>query len=276
MFSKFYGDGADIYKALEKEFDVKEFIDIDYIGGKLGLALTLHQTAYEIIDKNRLRGLLDRYHNDILMHWDNYISLRDRALVGYAHGVSALVHHLGNCLLPGSDVDKELAEKLLHKVWQYDRSCKMAGTNQWTDNRFITDEPLNRSWCHGLPGVGISRLGLLPIQKYCSHAKADLAFILQTLGSESHTHGSHHLCCGDCGEIDFLIEASKIDEFKEVSEQLLGIRTRSLLESIGNAQLFHGTVGSIKFSLAPDLFQGAAGIGYTLLRIQNRDLPVVY
>lgn len=270
------GDKEEIYKALDKKFDEKEFADIDYIAGKLGLILVLCNLPYEVIDTDKLGGLIDKYHNDILYHWDGYVADRKKALIGYAHGIAALVDHLAHCLSSNElKIDKELARNLLAKVWEYDRSCKVCEGGLWSDNRQSELKPVNRSWCHGLPGIGMSRLALLQVEDYKDAAMEDLYLILNTISQENTTGGSHHLCCGECGEIDFLIEASKVPSLHSVSERLLDARTRALVHQIGNGESFLGSAGEVKSFMAPDLFQGASGIGYTLLRLSNSDLPAL-
>ena len=276
---KKHGCKDEIFKALDKKFDAKEFTDFDYMAGKLGLFSILHEVPDAFIDKDALQPYLNTYHNDLLTHWDNYISHRDKALIGFAHGISALVDHLAHCLNTHQKADKTSINALLSKVWDYDRACKIAKSGEslvWSDNRYLDIRPVNRSWCHGLPGIGLSRLSLLNVDSYKNNALDDLSLILQTLAHESKTSGSHHLCCGDCGEIDFLIEISKTESLHSISEKLLDLRIPALLNHIGNGQHFCGMAGTVESSMAPDLFQGAAGIGYTLLRLHDSTLPMPY
>lgn len=276
MLQKIHGDGDKIYKALEKKFDEKEFTDIDYMAGKLGLLSILHNVPNDFKNEDILMPCLDKYHNDILTHWNRYISRKDKALVGYAHGISALIHHLALCLSSQEKIDKGLVQEILSKAWNYDQSCRTAESFLWADNRFLDTKPVNRSWCHGLAGIAMARLSLIKINDYRSTALKDLNFILHYIEKENKTSGSHHLCCGDCGEIDFLIEASKIGSLSYTAKKLLALQIPTILSHIKNGQTFHGTAGKINPYMSPDLFQGAAGIGYTLLRVRDNSLPVLY
>lgn len=276
MLQAIYGDKSEIYKALDKKFDENEFIDIDYMAGKLGLVSVLRGISNDFVDNNILQDYLTKYHKDILKNWNNYISQRDKALIGFAHGISALINHLALCLSSNENADVISIDRLLSKVWEYDRSCKISESYTWADNRYLDIRPVNRSWCHGLPGIGISRLSLLNIDHYKKEALEDIRFILQTISKENKTAGFHHLCCGECGEIDFLIESSKISFFSPTSNELLNSRVLALLNQLESGHFFYGIVGKIDSFMAPDLYQGIAGIGYTLLRLKDNTLPLAY
>ena len=80
----------------------------------------------------------------------------------------------------------------------------------WADYRLLfvdSSGTLNykiRTWCHGSIGIGLSRLGIQPIWEN-KRVRDDLVIALET-AKEMKLQNVDHLCCGNLGLIDFLIQ----------------------------------------------------------------------
>lgn len=129
------------------------------------------------------------------------------------------------------------------------------------------------SWCHGAPGIGLARLGGLAMLDTPS-IRRDIEVALQTT-QQIGFGGPDHLCCGTCGRIDLLLTASQClgrPELASVAGDWLGqILTRA--EQRGVFLMNMALPSKVPH---PQLFQGMAGLGYTMLRMALPDtLPSV-
>lgn len=121
--------------------------------------------------------------------------------------------------------------------------------------------PPTLNWCYGAPGITISRLGMTS----AASALPTLTALIER-NIDQPLHSIDHLCCGNFGRLDVLVEASiRLDR----SDLLTAARRRA-------ACLVHRTNSEFSYGLTPDfpqpllnptLFRGLAGIGYQLLRL---------
>ena len=123
-------------------------------------------------------------------------------------------------------------------------------------------------WCSGAPGIGLARLGGLR-QLDTPDARRDIEnAIATTLACPVQT--SDHLCCGNVGRVDLLIEASRRlgrpELFAEAQRRVAWLVERA--ERVGHYALNATPSGT---AFRPGLFQGTAGIGYQLLRLASPD-----
>jgi len=149
----------------------------------------------------------------------------------------------------------------------FERGAFDAVAGGWPDLRFGKVDGAafcSTMWCHGAPGIGLSRLALLGLED-----DAGFAGEIETAIRATHHYGlrrADHLCCGNFGRIDLLVEAGH--RFGDAG--LLGI---AAVAAEARLDLRERT-GSFGLScddgpewLKPSLFRGVAGIGYELLRI---------
>jgi len=127
-------------------------------------------------------------------------------------------------------------------------------------------------WCSGAPGIGLARLGTLSVhhtQKVHEDIANALAFAF-TLNYPPYY--SDHICCGNGGRIELLIEAghrlNQPELLTEAGKRLSWMLQRK--KELGH-YVFHGENKEAGALFNPSLFQGLAGIGYELLRLFNRE-----
>ena len=110
------------------------------------------------------------------------------------------------------------------------------------------------AWCHGAPGIGLSRLLSVPwIDSAATQFEIETA--LETT-LESGFGGNHCLCHGDLGNIDVLLEAGRRTAAYQAAA--------TVLESIERDGWRCGNPLEVE---SPGLMTGLAGIGYELLRL---------
>lgn len=129
---------------------------------------------------------------------------------------------------------------------------------------------LANKWCHGAPGIalarlaGLSRLDTLEIREEIRGALTETREIASA--EIFAQHSADDLCCGHMGRAEALLQASHqladpslLEAAREIARQTVD-RARD-----NGGYTVTAARGSRHFS--PSLFQGHAGIGYTLLRL---------
>jgi lantibiotic modifying enzyme len=122
------------------------------------------------------------------------------------------------------------------------------------------------SWCHGAPGIALGRIGTLGILD-TPEIRADVQNALATTWDEGLVP-LDHVCCGNMGRAEILLDAS----FR-LGDESLGVKAGRLASAVvrrGQSQGGYRWVlepGSAAFD--PSFFTGAAGVGYTLLRLAS-------
>jgi type 2 lantibiotic biosynthesis protein LanM len=237
----------------------------DVIGGAAGCALAL-RALYECRPSPRVVEL-GRTCGDHLLANAQPIdgglgwlcgSHATTPLTGFAHGSAGIAHALlAVAVLTG---DARYQEGAIG-AFTYERSLYSAEKANWPDLRNNASKGFVTAWCHGAPGVGLSRLCAL------SHFHDDTLIeeihaALTT--TKSHTSiGNHSLCHGDLGNADVLLTASQV--LREPKLRLHANRLAAAgLESAKKSGWICGNPLGVE---SPGLMTGISGIGYALLRL---------
>ncbi|HEX2282264.1 MAG TPA: lanthionine synthetase LanC family protein, partial [Thermomicrobiales bacterium] len=124
------------------------------------------------------------------------------------------------------------------------------------------------SWCHGAPGIGLARLGVLPALDD-GDIRRDLESALQTTEAFG-AQGVDQLCCGALGRAEVLLQASQRLARPELREAALHLAAQVVrrAERGGHYRLQADLPEGV---FSPSFFQGTAGIGYGLLRLAYPD-----
>ncbi len=132
-------------------------------------------------------------------------------------------------------------------------------------------------WCHGATGILLGRLAALDLLRD-GEAEQEIAAGLDLIRSCSEprhfaAEERDDLCCGHAGRIAVLqVAADRLgnESLREEARELAG-RVLDRARSRGGFRFSSGRGTDL---YAPSLFQGAAGIGYTLLRLARpAELP---
>ncbi len=189
---------------------------------------------------------------------------------GFSHGAAGISFALWR--LYDATGDERFAEAARQGVAFEDGLLELSVKN-WHKS---PDEALNRkwgywsTWCHGSPGIGLGRLGMLEMGE---DAGRDAMLALDVLTTMPE-HDCDHLCCGNLGRLELLLAAGKKLGRKDYVTAALSGAAQILSEREGIDFRFnpHLPPGPI----SPALFVGTAGIGYELLRLAHPDkLPSI-
>jgi lantibiotic modifying enzyme len=173
-------------------------------------------------------------------------------LTGFSHGAAGISWALLRLFELSGD-ERFLSTALLGI--EYERSQFSSKQRNWLDLRAAhSGGACMSAWCHGAPGIGLSRLLSLPWIDG-AEAQFEIETALETT-LESGLGGNHCLCHGDLGNIDVLLEGGR----RTAAYQAAG----TVLESIERDGWLCGNPLEVE---SPGLMTGLAGIGYELLRL---------
>lgn len=138
----------------------------------------------------------------------------------------------------------------------------------WPDFR---DEPsvppvFGTSWCNGFPGIGLARLGTLGVLD-SGQVRADISAAI-TGALNAGLYDRDHICCGNMGLVELLLFGGTMLDRSELTDAAHVLAARVLRRAAQNGSAFQ--LDRLPVFLSP-LFQGAAGVGYELLRLAYPD-----
>lgn len=197
-------------------------------------------------------------------------SLGETPLTGFSHGSAGYAHALSSLakVTQRDDFAQAAQECLAYEKSLYDKKHL-----NWPDLRAGDDnKSFPSQWCHGAIGIGLARIAT---------SKSDIKHFDELLGDINNaiknatTNWPQHvdsLCCGTLGSIEFLAEAGVL-----LNQPLLcDLSNQRLAQIIMNRNEqgdYKWNAGSTAFNLG--LFRGLSGVGYTILRRLDPDLPNV-
>jgi lantibiotic modifying enzyme len=269
-----------VERACDQDVDPHQ---LDYFGGCAGVIPILTELGVTF-GKSQFLEAARRYGESLLQHtveqdgatsWPSAYA-RSRNLVGLADGTSGIIcalaklHALGNDPRLQSTIDKAL---------KYESAAFDSAMANWPDYRQIGEAPAGThafhiAWSHGAAGIGFSRLCLLQLlangdpelrRDLDTALKTTREALLQPLNLEAENFSLGH---GRSGCAEFLLAAGEYLNRPEL------LQTAQDLGRIGiDAYERNGLpwpCGLPEGKEASGLMQGAAGIGYFLLRLHDR------
>ena len=191
-------------------------------------------------------------------------------LTGFAHGTAGFAWSLAR--LAAATDDGRYAEAA-RQAFAYERAFFDGATGAWPDLRAQRREqwralhdddslPFFYAWCHGAPGIGLSRLACLDLLDEREAMTAEIrAAVTATF---AHGFGMNHgLCHGDLGNLEIVRRAAET-----LDDTGWRLRSNQLAASILEDIEVHGRRSGIGPGVdQPGLMTGIAGIGYGLLRL---------
>lgn len=155
----------------------------------------------------------------------------------------------------------------------YESQFFVPGRGNWRDLRSADQERFERSWCSGAAGMAAARYAmhdLLADPRLYGEAEAGMETVRLSALSETD-----HLCCGNCGAAEALLSAAMIQGSVTLAMAALG-RVRAMLARAASKGYFSFRHPPRSSAFDPTFFTGAAGLGYTCLRLlRPASLPSV-
>lgn len=202
--------------------------------------------------------------------------IASNALAGYSHGASGIATALMSL---GNKINNDEYIKAAYKALNFERQLFVEKEGNWADKRAfngVTNDELNIipvAWCHGAPGILLSRLQMLNFSHPNEEAikiYSDIEIALDTTMRKGFGR-SHSLCHGDIGNLQILDYAyttlgrGSIDDFNN-----------SYMSSIINELMNNNwQCGLPNQNETPGLMIGLAGIGLGLLKMYEPSVPSV-
>lgn len=203
-----------------------------------------------------------------------------RNLTGYSHGAAGIGWSL---LELGHATGDARFCAAAFEAFRYERSHYSAQFENWPDFRDYLRPPEQRTtpvyanaWCHGAPGIGLSRLRAWELTRdpVCrQEIEIAIRTTSRSLESPQAATAGFSLCHGCAGNADLLIEAARM-----MNEP--GHRARAEAVAKAGIEQFEaqrlpwpcGIPGAAE---TPGLMLGTAGIGYFYLRLDDPQLSSV-
>jgi type 2 lantibiotic biosynthesis protein LanM len=264
-------DDADRAAALITAERIAADRTLDVIGGAAGAILgllALHEVsgATDVLERASACGqhLLGSRTTGATGHraWS---TISGKLLTGFSHGAAGVAYALLrlHAVAPNPDLQAAASEGIA-----YEDSVFSPEVGSWPDFRPDDAPGFPVRWCHGAAGIGLARLGGLAVLD-TPEIRRDVEIAVEAT-RRSGLGSIDHLCCGDLGRADTLLEAAGRLDRPELLEsaRLLAWRVVSRAERRG-AFALHPLLPTTVYS--PSLFQGTAGIGYELLRLAHPD-----
>jgi len=191
-------------------------------------------------------------------------TVEKRHLTGFSHGAAGIAYAL-------LQLYKATAEHAFYDAAAegiaFEGHAFVPEHNNWRDLRRAaierTQGPMfSMAWCHGAPGIGLGRIGALHIMD-TGEVRRDIRAALAATDSVSLLPRDH-LCCGNAGLMDTLCAAGTQFPESDWLRCALRLAARTVARSTrrgGFGIAFHNGFFN------PSLFQGAAGVGYQMLRL---------
>jgi hypothetical protein len=298
---EFFAEAEAILRPLEGKETRDHGLDV-IAGGGGGIPALLQLARH--VDAGLAMGIARRLGDHLIasaareaegFSWATMRGSAIRNLNGYAHGAAGMGHGLLELYAAtGAGEYRYAAEQ----AFLYERSFYSEEDGNWPDlrhtelgeyqfegridalrDRLRAGNPLPTpamhymsAWCHGAPGIGLSRLRayqLLGDPLYLEESRASFASVERSISDELGMNYS--LCHGRGGNAETLLEGARILGDDTLLEPVRAIAITGIERYENGGEPWPcGTMGSVK---DPGLLLGEAGIGMFLLRLARPGVP---
>lgn len=243
----------------------------DIVSGSAGLIAVL-LGLQEHRPSQKTLALAEQCGNHLLQHAQRmpqgtgWITFADASapLTGFSHGAAGIAWALMK--LASATGERRFREVAVEAL-QYERRLFSRQHGNWPDLRAARPEdqavPYPIAWCHGAPGIGLSRALILDhYQDEEIHGEI-IAAAQTTLTRNLGINDS--LCHGDLGNYEALQHAAKFIQDAALENRIRALPSR-ILAGIRQRSWKCGVPMEVE---TPGLMVGVAGIGFALLRLAD-------
>ena len=198
-----------------------------------------------------------------------------RPLLGLSHGIAGAALALLRLYERAGD---ESIRRLVERALAYEDSFYNPSAANWPDLRYAAGRgrsfaaPFQSMWCHGAPGIAISRLHatrLLGHEVFRRDLTAAVATTRRSIEVTIETDPVNFcLCHGIAGNADILLSCSPAD----TADVRCGVGDLGIERYTRNEPWPCGVTSAGE---SPGLFLGTAGIGYFYLRLGGAPVPSI-
>jgi hypothetical protein len=206
-----------------------------------------------------------------------------RNLTGFSHGTAGVGYALLELFHGTGESKYRIAAE---RAFEYERHWFDAEAGNWLDFREGPDQrkrsrraiSFGNTWCHGAPGIALSRLRAYEILKNETY-KAEAVTALQTTHKivEAWLHSdtsNYSLCHGLAGNAEVLLYGHRVLKQEQADKRMLAIEVADAgieMYTSRNHQWPCGAGGGE----TPSLMLGLAGIGHFYLRLHSQEIPSI-
>ena len=195
-----------------------------------------------------------------------------RPLTGLAHGAAGIGWSL---LELGNATDSAEMTQAAQQAFRYENRWFRPAEDNWPDFREEDgeDAPTCVAWCHGAPGIGLTRLRAVELgfDAYRADAEAAMRTTRSSLADrDSWIDGDFSLCHGHSGLGEVLRYASRVlgrPEFAELVSEAAAAGAARFADEPASWPC------GVRRGSNPSLMIGLAGIGYFFLGLADPALP---
>ncbi len=258
-----------LLKSLNNE-QITQDKNLDFLNGTAGLLSSLISLSESRFITTCITNLLEKQESN--GSWISGSNSKN-GLTGLSHGVAGISMTLSKCL------DLNLPETLKTKIYksiskaiffENQNFCKI--NMNWLDlredfreNKFMT------SWCHGAPGIALSRAILYESLNASDNMKNDLINACKASFNyleKNYDYLPDHVCCGKLGiSLVLKIINNRIDKkIFNFDSQIQLSREKQFFENKNHFCLMHRKINPI---FQPGLFNGLSGVILSQIEIND-------
>ena len=195
---------------------------------------------------------------------------QQRDLTGFSHGTSGIAWSFMEL---GQATGETAFRRMANHALQYERNSFVPDQGNWPDFRESDARSTPHcgvAWCHGAPGIGLSRLRVFELTKdkiSAQESEIATATTMRYLAMPQTAQAGYSLCHGCAGNADFLIEAARVlnnGAYRRTAE-LIGRQGIAAFEKARNPW----PCGVLGGGETPNLLLGTAGISLFYLRLEH-------
>jgi lantibiotic modifying enzyme len=210
----------------------------------------------------------------------NGVEQTSHNLTGFSHGAAGIGYSLLELFRKSGDKKFMIAAE---QAFNYENSWYSNQNNNWPDFRANSETRKKdthdslayaTAWCHGAPGIGLSRLRayqILKDEKYLKDYKLAQKTILKTIMQErrSNVMNSYSLCHGLFGICEPLVLDGANHLFDNRSLQLVKKIALEAIDRYHTRNRHNAWPCGLQTGQTPGLMLGLTGIGYFCLRLYD-------